>query len=203
MKRTFLIVSLAGSLVGCVGQIDGSQGDDQTGDDDTQETCTATRSYKKYDGTALESDRPTMKPGTDRLRMKPFAALAAEYSAALGLSTFDTAAYAATFGKPPARWFNEPAASANTIYAAFALAYDGCTKATATDAKYAAAPDATNAPLLCNDTIRRAWHREPLAAETDACVKYTTTQTNPSDAPRVRWAYSCAAVLTASGFLAY
>ena len=199
MKRFFLILSLAG----CVGQIDGASGDDQTGDDDTQEVCQATRSYTGYGGKTLEADRPTMKAGTDRLRMKPFAALAAEYTAALGLSSFDTAAYAATFGKPPARWYNEPAASANTLYAAFALAYDGCTKATATDAKFAAAPDAMNATLLCNETIRRAWHREPVQAETDACVKYTVEQTNPSDAPRVRWAYSCAAVLTASGFLAY
>ena len=198
MKRFFLILSLAG----CIGQIDGSS-DDQTGDDDTQEVCQATRSYTGFGGKTLEADRPTMKAGTDRMRMKPFAALAAEYAAALGLSGFDTAAYAATFGRPPARWYNEPAASANTLYAAFALAYDGCTKATATDAKFAAAPDATNAPLLCNETIRRAWHREPVQAETDACVKYTVEQTNPSDAPRVRWAYSCAAVLTASGFLAY
>ena len=198
MKRFFFVLSLAG----CVGQIDGSS-DDQTGDDDTQQVCEATRSYVGYGGKVLEADRPTMKEGTDRMRMKPFAALAAEYSAALGLPSFDTAVYAATFGKPPARWYAEPAASANTIYAAFALAYDGCTKATTTDAKYAAAPDGTNASLMCNDFIRRSWHREPLQAETDACVNYTVNQTNASDTPRVRWAYSCAAVLTASGFLAY
>jgi hypothetical protein len=198
MKRFFFVLSLAG----CVGQIDGSS-DDQPDDDDTQEVCEVTRSYKGFGGKTLESDRPTMKRGTDRMRMKPFAALAAEYAAALGLPSVDTAAYAATFGRPPARWYAEPAASANTIYAAFALAYDGCTDATATDAKYAAAPDGTNAVLLCNDFMRRAWHREPLQAETDACVNYTVNQTNAGDAPRVRWAYGCAAVLTASGFLAY
>jgi len=198
MKRIFLILSLAG----CVGEIGGNS-DDQTGDDDTQEVCQATRSYVGFGAKVLEADRPTMKPGTDRMRMKPFAALAAEYVAALGLSSFDTSAYAATFGKPPARWYAEPAASANTIYAAFALAYDGCTQETATDAKYAAAPDGTNASLICNDHMRRAWHREPLQAETDACVSFTVNQTNASDAPRVRWAYACAAVLTASGFLAY
>ena len=199
MKRMILILSLAG----CVGQIGNTSDDDQTGDDDTQEVCNPTRSYAGFGGKTLEADRPTMKKGTDRLRMKPFAALAAEYSAALGLASFDTTAYASTFGKPPARWYAEPEASANTIYAAFALAYDGCTKATATDAKYAAAPDATNAPVLCNETIRRVWHREPLQAETDACVNYTVNQTTPSDAPRGCWAYSCAAVLTSSGFLAY
>lgn len=199
MKKVLLALTLAG----CVGTIGSSNGDDQTGDDDTQETCTATRSYVGYGGTPLEADRPTMKPGTDRMRLKPFGALASQYAAALGLASFDTTVYATTFGKPPARWFQEPQASANTVYAAFALAYDGCTRETATDAKYAGTPDATNAPLICNDHIRRAWHREPVQAETDACVNYAVNQTNPSDAPRVRWAYACAAVLTASGFLAY
>lgn len=202
--KTHLVLSLSlvSALGGCAGQI-GSSGDDQTGDDDQPVTCEATRSYVGFGGKTLETDRPPVEPGTDRMRMKPFASLAAEYTAALGLTTFDTSAYAATFGKPPARWYTEPAASASTIYAAFALAFDACTQETATDPKYASAPDSDLASLVCNDHIRRAWHRDPTAEETAACVDYTVNKTLSSDDARKRWAYSCAAVLTASGFLAY
>jgi len=135
--------------------------------------------------------------------VKPFTALATEYTRALTLPSFDTGTYAATFGKPPARWFAEPAASANTIYAAFALAYDACTRQTATDATYAAAPDMTTATLACHDYVQRAWHRDATDEETAACVSFAIDKTASLADPRVRWAYTCATVLTASGFLTY
>ena len=189
------------ALVGCTGDIGG---DDMTGDDGPDPVvCEATRTYLGFDGTPLEATRPAIAAGSQRQRRNPFGALAPEYAKALGLTTFDTKAYAATFGKPPARWYAEPAASANTVYAAFALAYDACTQHMATDPLYAAAPDANNAGLVCRDHARRAWHREATDTEAAACITYTVDQTNPADAPRKRWAYSCAAVLGASGFLAY
>ena len=39
---------------------------------------------------------------------------------------------------PPARWYQEPQASANTVYAAFALAFDACTTYTAAGAPFVA-----------------------------------------------------------------
>jgi hypothetical protein len=197
MRKTFVLLA----LVGCTGDVGG--GGDDGGGDDMPPMCEATRSYTNFGGAALEGDRAAIEAGSDRLRLKPFTALATEYAKALGLATFDTRAYAATFGRPPARWYAEPAASANTIYAAFALAFEACTQAMATDPLYADAPTENSAGLVCRDHARRAWHREASDEEVAACVNFTVNQTNTADAPRKRWAYSCAAVLGASGFLAY
>jgi hypothetical protein len=191
------------SLVGCAGEIDGDDGDGSGSGSDDPVVCEQTRTYTGFGASDLTATRPTIEPGSDRLRLKPYVALAAEYRAALGLTTFDTAAYAATFGRPPARWYQEPAASANTIYAAFALAYDACTRQTMGDARYAAAPDAASADVNCREYARRAWHREATDAEAATCVTYAVDKTNPADAPAKRWSYTCAAVLSASGFLAY
>ncbi len=206
--RNQLISTLvtAFALTACVGDISSTGDDDGSGsgsDEPEPVTCTAARTYTNLGGTVLGSDRPTIDPGSDRVRMKPYAALAAEYRTALGLAAFDTQTYAATFGRPPARWYQEPQASANTLYAAFALAYDGCTQKMTTDGQYAAAPTTAAAEVICHDLVRRAWHRDATPAETTACVDYAVNQTKPADPPRMRWAYTCAAVLSASGFLAY
>lgn len=198
--RTTLILTIA--LAGCTGTVDGG-GDDGGDDGPDPVVCEPTRTYVGFGGGPLEGNRPAIEAGTDRLRLKPFTALANEYAAALGLTTFDTKAYAATFGRPPARWYAEPTASANTVYAAFALAYDACTQHTAQAPLYATAPDANSAGLNCRDWVRKAWHREATDDEVNACVSYAVDQTLPSDPARKRWAYSCAAVLSASGFLAY
>jgi hypothetical protein len=197
--RSTLLITFA--LAACTGTVDG--GDDGGDDGPDPVVCEPTRTYLGFGGLPLEQARPAIEAGTDRLRMKPFTALATEYERALGLATFDTKAYAATFGRPPARWYAEPLASANTVYAAFALAYDACTQHTAQAPLYANAPDATSAGLTCREIARKAWHREATDAEAAACVTYTVDQTLPGDPARKRWSYSCAAVLSASGFLAY
>ena len=205
MRQYPFTILLALSVTACAGEIAGTDQDgDGSGSSEPEPVvCVAARTYTNLGGQPLDADRPTIEPGSDRLRIKPYAALANEYKAVLGLATFDTSAYAPTFGRPPARWFGEPQASANTIYAAFALAYDGCTQKMATDAQYAAAPSTMAAEVICNDLIRRAWHREPLADETSTCVDFAVNQTKASDEPRKRWAYTCAAVLSSSGFLTY
>ncbi|HEU0035203.1 MAG TPA: hypothetical protein VFQ53_31475 [Kofleriaceae bacterium] len=202
MRRHVFSFVAALALVGCAGQIT-SDDDGSGGDDDDPAACVATRSYIGFGGDALEASRPQLAAGADRMRLKPFGALATEYQRALALTTFDTRAYAATFGRPPARWFLEPAASANTVYAAFALAFDACTQHTGVDARYAEAPSLANADPICRDLALRAWHRDAADDEAAACVTYAVDQTNPADDPRRRWAYACAAVLGASGFLAY
>jgi hypothetical protein len=210
MTMKTLTLALLSSLLAtaCIGEIGGSGGDDDMGSgsgsgSSEPVTCDQARTYLGFDGKALEADRPAIAAYTDRMRMKPFAVLSAEYSRALGLSAFNTAIYAGTFGKSPARWFDEPAASAATVYAAFALAYDGCTQATATGADFTMAPTATIADRLCRDFSRKAWQREATDDEASTCATFALNMTNPADAPAKRWAYTCASVLSASSFLAY
>ena len=191
------------TLAGCTGDISGGDDDGSGSGSDEPVVCEQTRTYTGFGGSDLTGTRPAIEPGSDRLRLKPYVALSAEYRAALGLSAFDTGVYAATFGRPPARWFQEPAASSNTIYAAFALAFAACTQQTTGDARYASAPDAASADSNCREYVRRAWHREATDAEAATCVSYAVDKTNPADAPAKRWSYACAAVLSASGFLAY
>jgi hypothetical protein len=198
-STTCFVVTLA--LGACTGDI-GDDGDGDGDGDGDPVVCELTRSYQGFGSTPLETGRAEIEPGSDRLRIKPYGALAAEYASALGLSSFNTQTYATTFGRPPARWFQEPAASANTIYAAFALAFAACTQYTANGAAYATAPTAATASATCRDLAVRAWHREPTDAEVAACATYSVDQT-AADEPRRRWAYTCASVLTASGFLAY
>jgi hypothetical protein len=205
MQRTssimFAVVTLA--LGACTGDIgDGDDGDGDGSGSDDPVVCEQTRSYQGFGSTPLENGRAEIAPGSDRLRIKPYGALAAEYASALGLATFNTGAYATTFGRPPARWFQEPQASANTLYAAFALAFGACTQYTATAAEYATAPTTATASALCRDLAVRSWHREPTDTEVAACATYSVDQTAAYN-PRQRWAYTCASVLSASGFLSY
>ena len=166
-------------------------------------TCPATRTYTSLGGSALEADRIVLDAGRDRLRLKPFTALSIEFRRGLGLAAFDTSAYAATFGRPPARWYTEPTANASTVYGAFALAFAACTQHVATAATYASAPDVTSASAVCSDLAHRAWDREASTDEVAACVDYVVTKTPAADAPRRRWAYGCAAVFSAAEFLSY
>lgn len=191
------------TVAGCVGEVGDTSGDDEGSDEEMEPVvCEQARTHAGFGG-PLEAGRLPIAPGSDRLRVKPFGALSAEYMRALGLPAFDTTPYAATFGRAPGRWFNEPQASANTIYAAFALAYGACSAKTATGGDFTMAPAPAIADRLCGDFARAAWQREPSAAELAACTTYVLDKTKPTDAPAKRWAYGCAAVLTASGFLAY
>ena len=212
MKRfiqTMAILSTV-SLVACVGEIGGAG----TGDDDGEGsgsgsgsgepvTCDQARSYAGLGGDALEADRPQIAAGTDRIRIKPYGALAAEYNRVLGLTDFSTAAYAGVFGKAPARWFEEPQASASTIYSAYALAYDGCSRKMASGGDYDLAPTATIADRICRDLSRAAWQREATDDEASDCATFVLNETAASDPPRKRWAYTCASILTSEAFLAY
>jgi hypothetical protein len=207
MKRFNLTMAILSTLTlgACVGEIGGTDDDmdgDGSGSDMPPVTCEAARTYTGFGG-PLETDRPTIEPGSDRMRVKPFGVLASEYNRALAITGFNTTAYAATFGKPPARWYQEPLASANTIFAAYSLAFSGCKQKTATGADFAMAPSPTVADRLCRDFVRTAWSREATDAEATTCATFAVSQTDASDDTRKRWAYTCAAVLTASGFLAY
>jgi hypothetical protein len=194
-----------GLLASCTGQIDGVGDDDDGSGDGSQAptVCEQARAYTGLGGDDMTVDRPKIAVGTDRMRMKPYAALAAEYNRALGLTDVNTAPYAGTFGKSPPRWYEEPAASAATVYAAFALAYSACSRKTAAGGTFAMAPGPALADQICRDFTRAAWRRDATADEISACSTFALTQTKASDPPAKRWAYTCASVLTASDFLSY
>jgi hypothetical protein len=198
-------------LGACAGLIDGTdegegEGEGEgsgSGEPEAPVVCTQAREYKNMGGEDLTADRPTIAVSTDRLRMKPYASLAEEYKRSLGLTDFSTVAFAGTFGKPPARWYEESTASASTIYAAFALAYDGCTRKAAAGGDFDLVPSATIADRVCRDLARVAWNREATDDEAAACATYAVNQTRATDPARTRWAYTCATVLTATHFIAY
>lgn len=100
-------------------------------------------------------------------------------------------------------WYEEPSASANTLYASFTVAYQGCLELTATGTAYAAAPTEATATTICTDLGRQFWSRTPSAEEVAPCVEYAVSETAGEPDPRRRWAYTCASVLSAAGFLSY
>src|SRR5688572_11126681 len=113
MKRFNLTIGIlsALSLAACVGEIGGTdeEGEGSGSGSGSQEpvVCEVARTYTGFGG-PLDTDRPQIEPGSDRMRLKPFGALAPEYNRAAGITGFNTQAYAATFGRPPARWYQEP-----------------------------------------------------------------------------------------------
>ena len=212
MKQTYrrcaLVALLAAALPACVGDIaepPGDDVDDDDGDDGEEELACETlgRTYTGIGGSTLQAGRVEVAPYSDRQRVKPYSTLSGEYGRVLGNQAADTEAFAATFGKPPARWFEEPEASANTLYASFTLAYQGCTAFTASAAEYAEAPTEENAATMCASFARRFWDRNAEEDELTGCIEYAVNGTASEANPRVRWAYTCASVLTAAGFVAY
>jgi hypothetical protein len=164
--------------------------------------CAPARTYPGFGG-PLEVGRSELTAGTDRLRLKPYEALASEYRRVLGLATFSTARYASTIGQAPARWYLEPAASASSLQGTFMLAFDACLLHTETPAAFGTHPKPDTAAALCRDLARAAWDRDATDAQVVACRDFIVSHTPIGDTARRRWAYGCAAVLNAPGFLAY
>lgn len=199
--RILCLAALA-ALAACSGNITNPGEDTVEPEPDPEPLCAVqARSYAGFGG-ALENDRYEAVAGSDRLRAKPFAALADEFRRVLGLEV-DTRPYRATFGRPPARWYEEPASSANTLYAAYVLAFEGCLDLTATSSFFETAPTAETAAGMCRGLMRRFWNREPTDDEISSCETLAVSITDPDEGPRRQWAYACAGVLTSADFLAY
>jgi hypothetical protein len=209
-----LLLALAtGGAAGCDGFIsgddpdDGGGGDgdgDGDGDGEAELECEGIgMSYTGIGGSTLEVGRPLAEVGSDHRRLTPFSAMAARYRRALGSDAADVGAFEATFGNPPARWYEEPSASADTLYASFTIAYQGCLALTATGPTFAAAPTEATATTVCTDLARQFWSRTPADDEIAPCVEYAVNETGGEPDPRRRWAYTCASVLSAAGFLSY
>lgn len=171
-------------------------------DPDDPALCSG-RKYVGFGGSSLGADRVVAKRGVDRLRMKPFSALKTEMPRVLGSTPASLIGSAATFGDAPARWFEEPQANAVALQTAYAVAFDGCLTYTASAPEFASAPDATTATAQCATMARKFWSKTPTAAEVQACAEVAVSGTASEPLARRKWAYACASVLTASGFLTY
>lgn len=180
---------------------EGDDGTDGTDPGDPSQ-CTS-KTYAGFDNRELTSERKVTKLGTDRARLKPFSALQTEYMRVLGNTPASLTGSAATFGQPPARWYEEPQANAVALQTAYNIAFDGCLTYTATAAEFASAPDAASAATQCAAMARKFWSKTPGPQEIDACVEVATAGAASEPNARRKWAYACASVLTSAGFLTY
>ena len=177
-------------------------GEEQKPDPQDPALCTS-KTYAGFDNRELTSERKVLKLGTDRSRMKPFSALQTADARVLGASPASLTGSAATFGQPPARWYEEPTANAVALQTAYTIAFDGCLTYTATPAEFGTAPDAASAETQCAAMARKFWSKTPGPSEISACVEVATTGAAAEPNARRKWAYACASVLTSAGFLAY
>jgi hypothetical protein len=167
------------------------------------EQCVTGASYVGFDGVKLEGTRVQAALGVDRGRVKPYSALVTEYPRVLGNTPASLAGAATTFGQPPARWYDEPVSGAVSLQTSLAVAFDGCLTLTATDAQYGSAPTTATAQASCAAMAKSFWSRTPTTAEIQSCVDVAVTGSAAETNARRRWAYACASVLNAAGFLTY
>ncbi|MBX3226088.1 MAG: hypothetical protein KIT84_29065 [Labilithrix sp.] len=143
-------------------------------------------------------------PAGDRARMKPFSALVTDYRRVLGAENVPASlnGAASTFGVASERWFLEPIASAVYVNAAFDVGFEGCNNLTKKDARFATMPTKDTARAACEEWTRKFWSRAATPEQLDACVAVALETTSETVPPR-RWAYACASVLAATGFLTF
>lgn len=165
--------------------------------------CDMGKSYTGFAGTMLEAGRVDMDLGVERARMKPFSALQGEYTRVLGNTPGLLATSASTFAIEPNRWLVEPQGSAINLYQAYRIAFQGCLTATSTATQYGSVPSNSTATSECTGWARKFWSRTPNQAEVDSCVQVAMVDTSSETNARRRWAYTCAAVLAATGFMTY
>lgn len=176
-------------------------GGDPTNPDDPAQ-CSS-REYVGFDDLKLHASRKVAALGVDRGRLKPFSALQSEYARVLGAAPASLQGAGPTFGQVPARWYEEPEANAVALQTAHSIAFDGCLTFTAMAPEFAAAPDATSAPVQCSAMARKFWSKTPAPQEIQSCVDVAVTGAASEPNARRKWAYACASVLSSAGFLTY
>jgi hypothetical protein len=169
--------------------------------------CDMGKQYVGFAGTMLEAGRVDNDLGVERGQVKPYTALQGEYTRVLGNTPALVATSAATFGQDPARWLTAPTTSAVTVYTSFRIAFQGCLTVTAAGSQYATMPTTATATTECTNWARKAWSRDATQPELDACVQVAMVDSvkegaNATTAPR-RWAYTCASVMSAAGFMTF
>lgn len=165
--------------------------------------CEPGRVYTGFGGRVMVSRRADELAALDRRRVKPYSALTGEYQRVLGTTPSQLNGAGTTFGESPARWNEEPGFTAITLFTAYRIAFQGCLTLTANDGAYANAPSAAAATDVCGTWARKFWSRDATQQELDTCVKHAVDETTVETNPRRRWAYTCATMLTTSGFLSY
>jgi hypothetical protein len=163
----------------------------------------AGRPYLGIGGVDLRVSRVDAAAGTDRGRMKPYSSIGGELTRVVGVAPTSVPEIGAAQGETPRRWYLEPQGSAMAIYSSHRVAFDACLTMTATAPAYAAAPTAATAQAECARLATKAWSRRPLQEEVDVCVKLAVQDSASEPDVRRRWAATCAAVVSAAGFLTY
>ncbi|MGH7281467.1 MAG: hypothetical protein ACRELY_08100 [Polyangiaceae bacterium] len=182
----------------------GAGGGGGTGTQGTPPLCTTTgKTYNGFGGSTLGSDRVQDVLGADRGRVKPYSALTGEYMRVSSYSPPILTSSASTFGAPAANWYQEPSASAITIYTAYRASFQSCLQLTATAAEFSAAPTNATATTECTSWTRQFWSRDATPDELNTCTGVALTDTASETDVNKRWAYVCAAVMTSAGFLSY
>jgi hypothetical protein len=165
--------------------------------------CNSGNKYVGFGGIELTADRRDVDLGFEKARVKPFSALQTEYPRVLGTTPGLLASAESTFGTTPARWFPAPQASAVAMYTAYRIAFQGCLTLTATPAKYDAEATHDTAMTECAAWAKKFWSRPALGPEIEACASVVVQESTEETNLRRRWAYGCAAVLTASDFMTF
>jgi hypothetical protein len=177
---------------------------DQTPVDQTPAPrCDVGRKYVGLGGLELTEGRADLDVGLDRGRVKPFTTLQSDYGRVLGNTPALLTGMGPTFGEAPNRWYQEPQASAISLYTAYRIAFQGCLTHTATATKWSSVPNASTAEAECIGFAEKFWNRSPATDELSQCVQIATVDSQIETDPRRRWAYACAGVLSSAGFLTY
>lgn len=161
------------------------------------------RTYKGFDGVALEGSRVNENVGLNRARIKPFAVLGGELTRVLGAVPPSLAGEAGSFETPPARWFEEPRATGVGLSTLYTVTFEGTLAYAKASPKFATAPTAATAQTECAAFMGKAWNRSPSPNEVTECVTFATTKLAKETNPQRQWAYVFANVLTSTGFLTY
>lgn len=215
MKKVLLVAATAWVIVGC-----GDEGADLLGgrnpgapneqdgptgapDAGSQMCETRGRAYIGFGNTSLTASRIDGAIGADRARVKPISALRGEYPRVSGKAPPSLDSVASSFGTEPARWFQKPIMSAVAVVSVFRLGFETCLAYTQTGSEYAALPTAGSAPTVCAALERKLWSRTPSPAEINECTQVAIVDSAAEPDPRRRWAYTCASVLSAAGFMTY
>jgi hypothetical protein len=164
--------------------------------------CNGSQLYSGFGGRSLDGDRADALVNSNRLRIKPYSMLPAEYLRMVGITPTRIQNQGQTFNAPQSRWYVEPELSAVSMVQAFEAAFEGCLNLTSTGTQYGANPTSATANTECSNFAKKFWSRTPTATELTPCVNYAVATVNNDTNPRRRWAYVCAAVLTSTGFLA-
>lgn len=167
--------------------------------------CSATtgRTYKGFGDRELSAGRSEVPPGTDRFRVKPIEALSNDLSRVIGSVPPSLAANRGSFSAPPERWYEEPKASAVTIYTTYRIAYEAGLIYAGSSPELAAAPTEQSASTACASFARLAWQQEPTAAQVESCKKVALVDTAGEPDVKARWAYALASILTSAEFVTY